>query len=139
MSVVINFLKPFFSSIDADLLGRQKQLEQKQLEYDEIAKKFLAPGERQKERYEHYHKSFSRDPEWRQLMTLAQKEDPLDEKIKKLEKMLKDEEKKIASFENHGEGLQNEWVCCFFMACFIRMFDIVEKRAPFHPLIFRSF
>ena len=114
MSVVINFLKPFFSSIDADLLGRQKQLEQKQLEYDEIAKKFLAPGERQKERYEHYHKSFSRDPEWRQLMTLAQKEDPLDEEIKKLEKMLKNEEKKISSFENHGEELQNEWVCCFF-------------------------
>ena len=47
-------------------------------------------------------------------MTLAQKEDPLDEEIKKLEKMLKNEEKKIASFENHGEGLQNEWVCCFF-------------------------
>ena len=73
-------------------------------------------------------------------MTLAQKEDPLDEEIKKLEKMLKNEEKKIASFENHGEGLQNEWVGCrFFMACFIRMFDIVEKRAPFHPLFFRSF
>ena len=70
----------------------------------------MAPGERQKERYEHYHKSFSRDPEWRQLTTLAQKEDPLDEEIKKLEKMLKNEEKKIASFENRGEDLQNELV-----------------------------
>ena len=70
----------------------------------------MAPGERQKERYEHYHKSFSRDPEWRQLTTLAQKEDPLDEEIKKLEKMLKNEENKIVSFENRGEDLQNEWI-----------------------------
>ena len=70
----------------------------------------MAPGERQKERYEYYHKSFSRDPEWRQLTTLAQKADPLDEEIKKLEKMLKNEEKKITSLENLGEDLQNEWI-----------------------------
>ena len=70
----------------------------------------MAPGERQKERYEYYHKSFSRDPDWRQLTTLAQKADPLDEEIKKLEKMLKNEEKKITSLENLGEDLQNEWI-----------------------------